>query len=174
MADAPAGLTLEHHRDLEGREHRPWTRRALLALLTAVLVAGLLNAFGQRPSTAAAEAAEARLEVFAPARLRSGLYFETRITVEAVTELERAALVLDQGWLDGITLNTVEPAPIGEASRDGRLVLELGRVPPGDRHVLYLHMQVNPTTVGRRSADVVLEDGGRRLARADRTLAIWP
>ena len=174
MAGAPAGLTLKHHRDLEGREHRPWTRRVLIALLTAVLGAGLLGAFGQQPSSTAAGSAEAGLEVRAPARLRSGLYFETRITVEAVTELERAALVLDPGWLDGITVNTVEPAPIGEASRDGRLVLELGRVPAGGRHVLYLHMQVNPTTVGRRQADVVLEDDGRELARADRTLTVWP
>lgn len=174
MADPPAGLTLRHNRDLEGREARPWTRRALLALLAVVLAAGLANVFGQRPASSAAEAAEARLLLRAPARLRSGLLFEARVTVEAGAELERAALVLDPGWLDGITVNTIEPAPIGEASRDGRLVLELGRVPAGDRHVLWLHMQVNPTTLGRRQADVVLEDGGRELARIERTLTIWP
>jgi hypothetical protein len=174
VADVPAGLTLSRNRDLEGREHEPRTRRALVTLLTLVLVAGLLGAFGQRPSSTVAAAPEATLTVRAPTRVRSGLYFETRITVEAVSELERAALVLDPGWLDGITVNTVAPAPIGEASRDGRLVLELGRVPAGQRHVLTLQMQVNPTTAGRRESDVVLEERGRELGRVERTLTIWP
>lgn len=146
----------------------------LVAALGAVLVAGLLNVFGQRASSTGASAPEASLSVRAPAHLRSGLLFQTRITVAATEELERATLVLDRGWLEGITVNTVEPAPIGEASRDGRLVLELGRVPAGDEHVLYLQMQVNPTTFGRRSTDVVLEDAGRELARAERTMTIWP
>jgi hypothetical protein len=174
VADVPAGLSLELNRDLQGREARPWTRRAFVAALTAVLVAALLNAFGQRPTSVAASTREATVIMHAPAQLRSGLIFQNRITVAATEELERAAVVLDRGWLEGITINTIEPAPVGEASRDGRLVLELGRVPAGGEHVLYVQMQVNPTTFGRRSAGVVLEDRGRRLARVDRTLTIWP
>jgi hypothetical protein len=174
VADVPAGLSLEHNRDLAGREKHPWTRRALVAVLGGVLVAALLNVFGQRTSSASASAPEASLTVSAPTQLRSGLIFQTRITVAAAQELERAAVVLDPGWLEGVTINTVEPAPVAEASRDGRLVLELGRVPAGDDHVLYLQMQVNPTTVGRRSTEVVLEDDGRALARVDRTTTIWP
>jgi hypothetical protein len=174
MADVPAGLSLEHNRDLVGREKHPWTRRALVALLAAILLAGLLNLFGQRPVSTTAAVPEASLTVHAPTHLRGGLLFEARITVAATEEIERAAVVLDQGWLEGITVNTIEPSPIGEASRDGRLVLELGRVPAGDEHVLYLQMQVNPTTVGRRSTDVVLEDDARVLARVDRTVTIWP
>jgi hypothetical protein len=174
MADVPAGLSLEHNRDLVGREKHPWTRRVLIAVLAAILLAGLLNVFGQRPTSSTAAVPAASLTVHAPTHLRGGLLFQARITVAATAELERAAVVLDQGWLEGITLNTIEPAPLGEASRDGRLVLELGRVPAGDEHVLYLQMQVNPTTVGRRSADVVLEDSGRAVTRVDRTLTIWP
>lgn len=170
----PAGLSLEHNRDLAGREKHPWTRRVLVAVLGGVLVAALLNVFGQRPSSTSASAPGASLTVKAPTQLRSGLIFQARITVAAARELERAAVVLDPGWLEGITINTIEPAPIGEASRDGRLVLELGRVPAGDDHVLYLQMQVNPTTVGRRSTEVVLEDRGRMLARVEGTTTIWP
>jgi hypothetical protein len=174
MAAPPDGLTLRHHRDLIGRERRPWVRRALLGLLGLVLALGLLNAFGQRPSIFTAESPAASLEISSPARLRSGLIFQSRFHIHANREVRQATLVLDPGWLEGMTLNTVEPAPIGEASRDGRLALELGRIPAGDDYLFFLQFQVNPTNVGRRSNDVELYDGGRLLLRLDRTVTVWP
>ena len=83
-------------------------------------------------------------------------------------------LVLDPDWLEDITLNTVEPSPVGEASRDGRIALELGRIPAGDEHRLYLHFQVNPTALGRRSQDVELYDGERLLLSVERDAIVWP
>lgn len=170
----PEGLTLERHRDLEGRERRPFVREGLIGVVCLLLVLGLLNVFGQFPETTAADAAEARFEVSAPTRLRGGLFFQARFTIEATEELESATVVLDPGWLEDITLNTVEPAPVGESSRDGRIALELGRVPAGDSHVLFLHFQVNPTAAGRRSQDVDLYDGERLIASFDRTAIVWP
>ncbi len=86
----------------------------------------------------------------------------SRFTIRAEREIEAATLVLDPGWLEGITLNTLEPSPIGEANRDGRIALDLGRVPAGTKHVFFLHFQVNPTEVGRRSQDVELTTARRR------------
>ncbi|HSL64993.1 MAG TPA: hypothetical protein VK874_10080 [Gaiellaceae bacterium] len=174
MADAPQFLTLKRNRDLEGLEKRPWTRRVLLALLALFVLAGAVNAFGQRPSTDVADVAAARFEVYSPPRVRSGLYFMSRFTIDAKEDLAEATIVLEPGWLEGITLNTVEPAPVGEASRDGNVALQLGHVPADGRHVLYLHFQVNPTEVGRRSQDALLYDGERLLARIDRTITIFP
>ena len=128
--DAPEGLTLERHRDLAGRERRPIVREVLLGFLCAILLLGLLNVFGQVNTVDVAEGSDARFEVSAPTKLRGGLFFQARYRIEAVREIEQATLVLDSGWLEGITLNTVEPAPIGEASRDGDIALELGRIPP--------------------------------------------
>ncbi|HSC92289.1 MAG TPA: hypothetical protein VLB86_11600 [Gaiellaceae bacterium] len=174
MADAPQFLTLKRNRDLHGLEQRPWTRRVLLALLGAVVAAGALNLFGQRPTTDVADAAAARFEVYSPPRVRAGLYFMSRFTIDAKVDLREATLVLEPGWLEGITLNTVEPAPVGEASRDGDVALELGHIPADGRYVLFLHFQVNPTEVGRRSQDALLYDGERLVARVDRTITIWP
>lgn len=171
---APEGLTLEHHRDLAGRERRPIVREVLLGALCAVLALALLNLFGQVESVSAVDSSAARLEVEAPARMRGGLYFQARYRVEARRELANATLVLDTGWFEDVTLNTVEPAPVGEASRDGRVALELGRIPAGEAHVLYLQFQVNPTAIGRRSQDVGLYDGERLLASVDRDAFIWP
>ena len=174
MVTPPEGLTVEHHRDLVGRERRPLVREVLLGVLCVVLVLGLLNVFGQHPVVSDAEAASARFEVKAPTKLRGGLFFQARFRIEAIEEIEEATIVLDPGWLEDITLNTVEPAPLGEASRDGRIVLELGRIPAGDEHRLYLHFQVNPTAVGRRSQAVELLDGDRSLVTFARNAWIWP
>ena len=135
---APEGLTLRHHRDLEGRERRPIVRWGLVGLLAALLGAGLLNAFGQTPALSTAAAGAAELELSAPRALRSGLYFQARFRIRAHEELDSATLVLDPDWLEGMTLNTLAPAPVGEASRDGAIALELGRVPAGAEHLLYL------------------------------------
>lgn len=174
MARAPDRLTLSHHRDLEGREKRPLVRWVLLAVVGIFLLFGLGNAFGQRPQTDTASAGGVELEVYSPSRLRSGLYFMTRFTITTARELENATLVLDPGWLEGMTLNTLEPAPVGEANRDGRLALELGRVRAGTKHVFFLHFQVNPTNIGRRSQNVELHDDTTPLLHLDRTVTVFP
>lgn len=170
----PDHLTLSRHRDLAGRERRPWARWAILSLIGLVLLLGLLSAFGQRPATDVAAADGVELEVYSPDRLRGGLFSMARFTIRADRELRDATLVLDPGWIEGITLNTIEPAPVGEASRDGRLSLQLGHVPAGSKHVLYVHFQVNPTNVGRRAQDVDLLDGETRLLHIDRSVTVFP
>ncbi|NUT55952.1 MAG: hypothetical protein HOQ03_08220 [Thermoleophilia bacterium] len=174
MARAPEQLTLARHRDLEGRENRPYVRWALLTILGLLCLLGLLNAFGQRPQTATGSADGVELEVYSPERLRSGLFFMSRFTIRAERELEAATLVLDPGWLEGITLNTLAPSPVGEASRDGKLAFDLGHVPAGAEHVFFLHFQVNPTEVGRRPQDVALFDGQTEILRLDRTVTVYP
>lgn len=173
MADVPDHLTLGRNRDREGARD-VLIRRAFVGLLLLISGLGLVNAFGQRPSTSTAATSTADLEVYAPARVRAGLYYMARFTIDAHTELRRATLVLDPGWAEGITINTIVPSPIGEASDDGKLVFELGHVPAGEQHVFFIHLQVNPTNVGRREQDVELRDGDTTLAHIDRTITIFP
>ena len=174
MATPPEGLSLKDDRDLLDRERRPIVRRVLVALLAAVLVLGLFNLFGQQVDASSAESSGARLEVSAPTKVRGGIFFQARFRIQAVEEIANATVVLDSDWLEDITLNTVEPSPVGEASRNGRIALELGRIPAGDEHRLYLHFQVNPTALGRRSQNVDLYDGERLLVSLDRDALVWP
>jgi hypothetical protein len=167
-------VTLQRNRDLVGRERDPWTRRILLVLLVALLAAGLANVFGQRPQTTEAAAPAADLSVYAPERVRAGLLYMARMTIEARSDLKHATLVLDSGWLEQMSLNTVEPSPIGESSRDGRLALDFGALPAGRRLVVFLDFQVNPTNIGHRSQDVELADGERPLTRTKRSITIFP
>jgi hypothetical protein len=174
VSTPPDGLTLKRHRDFEGLERRPIVRWAILAALGVLVALGLLNTFGQRPDNLVVSAGGAELEVYSPTTVRSGVYFMSRFTIVPEREIADATLVLDPGWLEGMTLNTVAPSPVGEANRDGRVAFELGRVPADEKYVLFLHFQVNPTNVGRRSQDVDLFDGDRLVVHVDREITIFP
>lgn len=173
MAETPDFLTLKHHRDRAGIYEVP-IRRAGAALVALFCLAGLLNVFGQRPASSSAATSSASLKVYAPKRVRSGLYYEARFTINAVADVKKAMLVLDPGWAEGQTINTIEPGPISEASRNGKLVFELGHIGAGKVYILFVQIQVNPTNVGSRSQDVALYDGDTFLTAVDRTITIFP
>jgi hypothetical protein len=174
MADIPDTIVLKRDRDLEGRGHEVWVRRGLLVLVAAVPVLALLNLFGQRPQTSTATVAAASLKVYAPTRVRSGLLYEARFRITAHQDLKKALLVLSPGWAEGVSINTIEPAPVGEASADGKLSFELGHVPAGRSFLLFMQFQVNPTNVGHRKQTVWLYDGDRHLLTVHRTITVFP
>ena len=173
MADPPAYLTLRHNRDQVGRRELT-IRRVIVGLVSLVLLAGLLNVFGQRPATSEAGTTAASLKVYAADRVRGGVIYQARFTITARQDVKDATLVLDSGWLEGITVNTIEPSPVGESSRDGKLVLTLGHVPAGTSYILFMQLQVNPTNVGHRSQDVALYDGETFLTSVDRAVTVYP
>jgi hypothetical protein len=174
VAEVPDRLVLKKHRDLEGRRHEIWYRRALLALLGAVLALGLANLFGQRPESNTASAGAATLTVDSPTHIRGGLMYQARFDVHAKRELKKATLVLDPGWLKGLTMNTIEPSPLGQGSKNGSLVLQLGHIAAGDSYTLYIQYQVNPTTVGSRDQVAELDDGNQVVLRIRRRLTLFP
>jgi hypothetical protein len=174
MADTPEGIVLGRHRDLKGRRHQVWLRRGILTAIAVVPILGLFNVFGQRPSVTEAAAPAATLSLSAPERARGGLLFQAHFTIEARSELEHAALVLHPDWLQGMTLNTLEPSPVEETSENGALRLDFGQIAAGKRFDVFLQYQVNPTTVGERKQWVDLVDGETAVASIKRGLYIFP
>lgn len=174
MAQVPDTIVLRRDRDLEPRRNDIWIRRGLFALVCVVPVLALPNLFGQRPSTSTGTAAAARLSVVAPSRVRGGLLYQARFRVTARKSLAQAALVFDSGWLDGLTINTLEPSPASQTSRNGKLALDLGPIAAGQSYVLVADFQVNPTTLGRQDQGLTLYDGNRALITIHRTLTIFP
>jgi hypothetical protein len=174
VPEIPDSIVLKRHRDLEGLAMFVWARRALIALVAAVPILGLIGLFGQRPQTSRATAGAATLEVRAPTKLRGGLIYEARFRITARQDVRDATLVLSSGWLEGMTINTLEPSPIGESSRNGSLALDLGHVPAGDRLDFYMQFQVNPTTLAHRAQKTELDDGETPLARVERTITVFP
>jgi hypothetical protein len=174
VADIPDQIVLKRDRDLEGRGWEIWVRRGLFLLLPLFALLGLLNLFGQRPQTLTQSARGASLKLFAPARVRSGLIYQARFHVTAQRDLKRATLVLSPGWLESMTVNTIEPSPVNEGSDNGKLTLDLGHIPAGSSHILFMQFQTNPTNAGHRDASVELRDGDETLFRLHRTITIFP
>jgi len=174
VADIPDRIVLKRHRDLDGRSHHIWYRRALVALLAAFLLLGAFNVFGQRPAGHAVDTPKASLELYAPSKLRGGLMFEARFTITAHRDVKNALLQLSPGWAEGMQINTITPSPLGEASRNGDFLFTLGHIPAGRTYRLFMQFQVVPTNVGRRHADVTLYDGATKLAHLDREVTVYP
>jgi hypothetical protein len=145
-----------------------------MGLVAVLPILALFNLFGQRPQNMTGHAPAAEFNVYAPTKLRGGLIYMARFRITAKQDLKKANLILAPGWAESITINTIEPSPIGEGSSDGRLVLQLGHVPAGKTHTLFMDFQVNPTNVGHRSQDVTLADGDTALVTLHRAVTVYP
>ena len=146
----------------------------MLALLALFILAALLNTFGQRSTTSTAAGPAATLTVAAPERLRGGLIFEGRFEIAAHRTIQVPRLVLAGGWMEGMTLNSSEPTPATETSRDGRLVLDFDQIPAGTTFTYWTQWSVNPVNVGHRSQDVSLYDGPNELVSVHRQVTTFP
>jgi hypothetical protein len=173
-AAAPDEIVLKRDRDLAGRRWHPYLRRALLGLVALPLILALANVFGQHQSGVSTSGNAATLVVDAPSRARGGLLYTAAFAVRARTELKKATLVLDPGWFDGMQVNSINPQPVDEASRQGRVALDLGHVPAGRLVRYWIEFQVDPTTLGERRQNVELDDGPTRILTQHRTLTIYP
>jgi hypothetical protein len=149
-------------------------RRVVMTVFTLFAAAALWGFFGQRASDSAAAGPAARMKLSAPETVRGGLFFQSRVEIRALTAIEHPRLVLDEGWIEGMQVNSIEPSPESETSRDGRVVLSYGGLEAGDLLRIWLQFEVDPTNVGKRSYGFELDDEARPLARIDRTLRVLP
>jgi len=170
MSDGELDLT--RARDLRGRASHPWIRRVLLAIIAIPVALGAVGALGQETVVRSASGPRAQLALNAPEVLRGGLLWRARITIRARGTIKFPRLVLGRGYVNGMQVNTIEPGPTGEASRAPDLVLSYDKLNGGDVLVVYIQLQVNPTTSGAQDASVELDDETRPLARIAHTITV--
>jgi hypothetical protein len=161
-------------KDSRGVRLALWVRRAVLVVFAFVVALALLNRFGQRPAQRTARAPAATMTLTAPETVRGGLFFQSRLDIRAAQAIEHPRIVLARGWVEGMQVNSIEPAPVGEATRDGRVVLSYDALEAGDLLSVWLQFEVNPTNVGRRSYAVELDDAERPVARLLPTIRSLP
>jgi hypothetical protein len=173
--DLPAEIDLGRHRDFEGRQLGQWVRRGFLTLLFLFLVAALANLFGQAAATDTASGAAGSLSVKAPSRVRGGLTYQGEFVIHAKEALAAPTLVLDRGWVDQTTVNTLEPEPAGTTTdADGDLKVRFPAMAAGRTLVVYIQFQANPINVGSHDADVALYDGSKPIAQISRAQVDFP
>ena len=174
--DVPEHLDLARHRDWEGRRFERWLPKALFGVICIVPLLALLNVFGQSPTTQTVENPNgvATMTLRAPTKVRSGLLFQARFDIVAHKEIKDAVLVLEPGWNEQMTMNTIEPGASSEASRNGSLSFDLGAIPAGKRWRQYIQFQANPVNAGSQSQGVTLYDGNVPLLHMNRDVMVWP
>lgn len=173
-ADSPVGIDRARHQDLAGRGRHVWQRRAALVVIAVIPLLGLLNVFGQRTVFDSAQSPAASMLINSPAHVRGGLVFTTEIVITAPRQLQDARLFLGNGWFAGMTLNGIAPQPSSESAQGQWQVWDFGKIPAGVAYRVWISWQTNPTTMGRRSQDVALYDGGTELMTVHRTFTVFP
>lgn len=167
-------LFSEVPRDDRGQVVGLWARRVVMTVFALVSLAALIGFIGQRASDSVAASPSVRMRLSAPETVRGGLFFQSRIEIRALAAIEHPRLVLDTGWVEGMQVNSIEPSPESETSRDGLLVLSYGKLAAGDLLRVWLQFEVDPTNTGKRPYGFELDDEDRPLARIDRTLRVLP
>jgi hypothetical protein len=158
-----------------GRQVRGlWARRIVIALFCAVSALALADRFGQQPTSSIAATPAARMRLSAPEVVRGGLFFQSRLEVRAARQIAFPRIVLDDGWVEGMQVNSIEPAPASESSRNGRVVLSYDKLAAGDVLRIWLQFEVNPTNVGHRPYGVELDDAATRLVRLPHAITVLP
>ena len=173
MPAAPEGL--DHRRDvlLEGRGAHPAVRRTFLALF------GVWAVLRSRTSSASIPTRARRVRVSprsrsSPSRLRGGLIFQTRITVHAHTRIAHPTLVLQHGWFESMSVNSIVPNPVSQSTDNGTVRMGFPALAAGHSSTVWIYFQVNPTNVGRRSEDVTLEGARGERVVVRRTVTVFP
>jgi hypothetical protein len=172
-ARPPDCISLEAHRDHDHLVER-LARWVVLGLLVALAALALANVFGQHHVSLVARSDAATLRMSAPGALRSGLLYQGRFEIDARQRLDKPTLVLAAGWWDAMSVNSIQPEPTQSSGRDGSVSLEFEPVGPDETLTVYLYLQANPTTAGRRDQSVELRDGDRTIVSIDRSINVFP
>jgi hypothetical protein len=171
----PGALDHSRDSDLSGRHAHPWIRRVILALLCLLVLAALLNLFGQEPVRETARGGGATLGLEAPTALRGGLVFQTRVEIEATDRaIGQPTLFLSDGWFDSVTLNAISPEPTGQKGEADGVTWQFGPLAAGDSFTVWAEWQVNPSRVGSGRHRLELRDGELPLTSINHSIRSFP
>ena len=173
--DIPDYLALERHRDYAGRQGVRLFQRLVTGVFVVFIGLAVVNVFGQQPDTSVASAPQASVHLSTPHRLRLGLVFQTRIDIYARSRIGAPTLVLSRGWFDGMTLNSVNPAPASQTGADGAVSFSYPPLGAGRELTVWFEWSVNPTNVvWDRSQLFQLSDGSVPILDLRLPVTVFP
>jgi len=150
-------------------------RHVGVAVLAAIIVAALFNAFGQASETERDTGEAAELTVTGPMRIRGGLERQLLVAVTAREPIAAPRIVLAEGWYDRISLAVIVPQPEAQAVEPRSLVLAYPPLAAGARLEVRVTLEVNPAIrVGPRDLSVRVRDGDRVIAAVPADGVVFP
>lgn len=149
--------------DVERHAESPvasWTRRGVLALVTALVLAGAGGFLGVRTAVRSTSAGGWELSLRYASTARAGLDVPWEVTVRRPGGLpDEVVLAVTGSYLDIYESQGFSPEPT-DATRDGRLLYLTFAAPPGDTLVVAYDAYIQPSSqTGRDGTLSVIEDG---------------
>ncbi len=136
-------------------------RRALVALLTAIVLAGAAGLFGVRSTEATASAAGWTLSVTYASIARAGLDVPWKVTVQREGGFPGPiTLAVTADYFDIYEEQGLDPAPAAETA-DGERLLWTFDPPPGDQLAVDFDAYIQPSSQLGASGEVAVLDGDR-------------
>ncbi len=174
MASAyPDGTSerLANHRALLHRHANPFSFVVLGAILL-LAATGLLG--GGRSPVERVEAPGATMTVKLPRTLRSGLFFETEVTVAAKADIADAVIAIPPSLWQDQTINSQIPAAESEEFKDGVFRFHYGPLKAGETLHAKFDGQINPPLTWGTAGAVIVLDGEREIARVPLSIRVLP
>ncbi|MCY7399202.1 MAG: hypothetical protein LH466_10250 [Sphingomonas bacterium] len=171
MATYPQGID-ERHGTAQGNRHASWWRLGILWLILAVALFGFLG--GAPAPTLRASSDGASLAVTTPDRLRNGMFFETRISVEAKRPIGDAVIAIPASLWRDAAVNTMIPAPAEEEFVDGEFRFHFGPLGVGEQLGFKIDGQMNPPRYSNSAGRIRLLDGGAEIVALPISLKVIP
>ena len=150
-----------------------WVRRAVLTIFAALAVLGLLDVFGQATTQTVASTPAATLRGHrAAGRARRPVLPVARRDPRAARDRAPAARPRP-GWVEGMQFNSnCPPRQRGRPRRSRRA--ELRALAAGERLIVWMQFEVDPTNVGHRSYGLELDDAETKVAAVHRDITVFP
>jgi len=101
--------------------------------------------------------------------------FQTRVDIYARSRIAAPTLVLSRGWFDGMTLNSVNPAPASQTGANGAVSFSYPPLAAGRELTVWFEWSVNPTNlVWDRSQLFQLSDGSVPILDLRLPVTVFP
>ena len=145
-----------------------------LAVLGAVLAAGLSGYAGEKRIGLAVDNAAGQFRLEAPSIVRNGNIIETRVRVVAKRRIGKLVIGIEPGLWRQITTNSTTPDAANESFADGLFRFAFDKLDPGKVFEFQINQQVNPNLIGANRGRVVFLDGNDVLAQIPVAMRVLP
>lgn len=147
---------------------------ASLAVLGAILATALTGVLGGRTTTVERNNAAVAAEIQVPTILRNGEFFEMRVKIDARRRIDKLRLGIGSRIWRDVTVNTMLPAATDEIYQDDAYRFTFGQLESGNRFVVKIDSQINPSRRGRAQGTIDILDGDTVLVSVPLRITVLP
>ena len=135
-----------------------------ILVLGGMVFAACLGLFGgQESETFEGASSAVRLRVETPKIIRSGEFFEMRITIEPLVAIPKLALAVSSGFWRDTTVNDMIPQATAESYIDGFYHFDYGKRAPGESFTIKVDCQINSPYFGPLAGELAILDDETEL-----------